>query len=101
MAKSTFIVCPGASENASLSVSPIFVVIKTFARAMLLRLVMVPWTRFFTTFKLQEITAGSGVGFPSSLCMKRRFQTRSEEHTSELQSPMYLVCRLLLEKKKK
>src|SRR5437762_10698372 len=25
---------------------------------------------------------------------------RSEEHTSELQSPMYLVCRLLLEKKK-
>src|SRR5437764_5605323 len=26
---------------------------------------------------------------------------RSEEHTSELQSPMYLVCRLLLERKKK
>src|SRR3712207_6994891 len=28
-------------------------------------------------------------------------QTRSEEHTSELQSRQYLVCRLLLEKKKK
>src|SRR5437879_9732037 len=28
------------------------------------------------------------------------WQKRSEEHTSELQSPMYLVCRLLLEKKK-
>src|SRR5437762_9453360 len=28
------------------------------------------------------------------------FTDRSEEHTSELQSPMYLVCRLLLEKKK-
>src|SRR5437762_9107062 len=28
------------------------------------------------------------------------FSLRSEEHTSELQSPMYLVCRLLLEKKK-
>src|SRR2546426_1959772 len=28
-------------------------------------------------------------------------QTRSEEHTSELQSPCNLVCRLLLEKKKK
>src|SRR5437762_8904538 len=28
-------------------------------------------------------------------------RNRSEEHTSELQSPMYLVCRLLLEKKKK
>src|SRR5437879_10343202 len=30
-----------------------------------------------------------------------RSPRRSEEHTSELQSPMYLVCRLLLEKKKK
>src|SRR5437762_13105772 len=30
----------------------------------------------------------------------RRQADRSEEHTSELQSPMYLVCRLLLEKKK-
>src|SRR5437764_8499895 len=29
-----------------------------------------------------------------------RAPPRSEEHTSELQSPMYLVCRLLLEKKK-
>src|SRR5436189_3365975 len=29
-----------------------------------------------------------------------RILLRSEEHTSELQSPMYLVCRLLLEKKK-
>src|ERR1017187_5879615 len=28
-----------------------------------------------------------------------RGEYRSEEHTSELQSPMYLVCRLLLEKK--
>src|SRR5947208_12000665 len=28
-------------------------------------------------------------------------ETRSEEHTSELQSPDHLVCRLLLEKKKK
>src|SRR5690348_15731991 len=28
------------------------------------------------------------------------FQFRSEEHTSELQSPVHLVCRLLLEKKK-
>src|SRR3712207_7490058 len=29
------------------------------------------------------------------------FELRSEEHTSELQSRQYLVCRLLLEKKKK
>src|SRR5947208_13531179 len=33
--------------------------------------------------------------------LHRRFQQRSEEHTSELQSPDHLVCRLLLEKKKK
>src|SRR3712207_6988713 len=32
---------------------------------------------------------------------KRRVLERSEEHTSELQSRQYLVCRLLLEKKKK
>src|SRR5437762_10335025 len=31
----------------------------------------------------------------------RHVVERSEEHTSELQSPMYLVCRLLLEKKKR
>src|SRR5256885_9868735 len=30
----------------------------------------------------------------------RRYAVRSEEHTSELQSPCNLVCRLLLEKKK-
>src|SRR5690348_18005553 len=29
-----------------------------------------------------------------------RLRLRSEEHTSELQSPVHLVCRLLLEKKK-
>src|SRR3712207_8352785 len=36
-----------------------------------------------------------GVGGP------RQLGLRSEEHTSELQSRQYLVCRLLLEKKKK
>src|SRR5256885_9428119 len=34
---------------------------------------------------------------PPCVCIKKR---RSEEHTSELQSPCNLVCRLLLEKKK-
>src|SRR5258708_15351319 len=33
--------------------------------------------------------------------LARRAKLRSEEHTSELQSPDHLVCRLLLEKKKK
>src|SRR5260370_39636831 len=36
-----------------------------------------------------------------SFCPRRAFQARSEEHTSELQSHLNLVCRLLLEKKKK
>src|SRR3989441_9662742 len=34
-------------------------------------------------------------------CYARYSRERSEEHTSELQSLAYLVCRLLLEKKKK
>src|SRR3712207_8955183 len=33
-------------------------------------------------------------------CLQRASMARSEEHTSELQSRQYLVCRLLLEKKK-
>src|SRR3712207_7498845 len=36
-----------------------------------------------------------------SVLNTRPSSTRSEEHTSELQSRQYLVCRLLLEKKKK
>src|SRR5437762_2842048 len=38
---------------------------------------------------------------PNTISVVRNPGDRSEEHTSELQSPMYLVCRLLLEKKKK
>src|SRR3712207_7945270 len=42
-----------------------------------------------------ESTAPSGSSWRSG-----RSRSRSEEHTSELQSRQYLVCRLLLEKKK-
>src|SRR2546425_8560233 len=38
---------------------------------------------------------------PAQPSARRRSLWRSEEHTSELQSLAYLVCRLLLEKKKK
>src|SRR5258708_23451331 len=38
---------------------------------------------------------------PRPLRARRVERGRSEEHTSELQSPDHLVCRLLLEKKKK
>src|SRR2546422_4908460 len=37
---------------------------------------------------------------PASLKAPRNLCSRSEEHTSELQSRLHLVCRLLLEKKK-
>src|SRR5690348_18215491 len=43
------------------------------------------------------------ISLPSSCHMLRIaccHHVRSEEHTSELQSPVHLVCRLLLEKKK-
>src|SRR2546429_3399475 len=44
-------------------------------------------------------------GFPTNVCEKtwkngKFIVMRSEEHTSELQSRLHLVCRLLLEKKK-
>src|SRR3712207_6854299 len=43
---------------------------------------------------------GARVARLDHTCTSRRAR-RSEEHTSELQSRQYLVCRLLLEKKKK
>src|SRR3712207_6926959 len=45
-----------------------------------------------------ERCEGRPVLYPAELA---RIEERSEEHTSELQSRQYLVCRLLLEKKKK
>src|SRR5437764_2659047 len=59
-----------------------------------------------TLFPYTTLFRSSG---PSPRCCRRHAtrrdhpsdRSRSEEHTSELQSPMYLVCRLLLEKKKK
>src|SRR5690348_18057245 len=40
-------------------------------------------------------------GIPLLVHAEKGGENRSEEHTSELQSPVHLVCRLLLEKKKK
>src|SRR5699024_11877599 len=47
------------------------------------------------------VSVGTGTAAFSSKCKNNRSTTRSEEHTSELQSRFDLVCRLLLEKKKK
>src|SRR3989454_8918923 len=52
----------------------------------------------------RRILAGAAAMRAAGLgpCRPRRgYKLRSEEHTSELQSPCNLVCRLLLEKKKK
>src|SRR3712207_9414536 len=50
-----------------------------------------------------NLLAGAGIRTISSQALADQFglNSRSEEHTSELQSRQYLVCRLLLEKKKK
>src|SRR5437762_6130031 len=47
------------------------------------------------------VAPGDEVSIRHEKVADRHLVSRSEEHTSELQSPMYLVCRLLLEKKKK
>src|SRR2546426_7632111 len=49
---------------------------------------------------LSALRAPAGVIAKRTASRSQRW-TRSEEHTSELQSPCNLVCRLLLEKKKK
>src|SRR5205807_2886394 len=48
---------------------------------------------------LPELKQGDSISV-SGVCLTA-VEIRSEEHTSELQSPCNLVCRLLLEKKKK
>src|SRR5258708_21349529 len=57
----------------------------------------------YTTLFRSVDRAGSHSAASASLGNARRLphSARSEEHTSELQSPDHLVCRLLLEKKKK
>src|SRR5256885_11204660 len=56
-----------------------------------------PKTRQNLGFSSRSIPGGSKVSF--SCCHSPLISRRSEEHTSELQSPCNLVCRLLLEKK--
>src|SRR5690348_17766790 len=52
-------------------------------------------------FKGREMLFASGSGNSLALACSAPWRARrSEEHTSELQSPVHLVCRLLLEKKK-
>src|SRR5437762_9393762 len=53
-----------------------------------------------TSFVLHHALSQMTVELVEFVPHTSKITSRSEEHTSELQSPMYLVCRLLLEKKK-
>src|SRR2546425_8493875 len=55
----------------------------------------------FLLFVSAQSRPSIGASSCGSRCSTRMDAQRSEEHTSELQSLAYLVCRLLLEKKKK
>src|SRR5687767_15336037 len=52
------------------------------------------------SYELHRAGGQHQVYVPRASNVRRASTTRSEEHTSELQSLAYLVCRLLLEKKK-
>src|SRR5438445_1866253 len=64
---------------------------------------------YTTLFRSSAVAARSGIPQSTSGCARStspyasklsgRLRNRSEEHTSELQSRQYIVCRLLLEKK--
>src|SRR5258708_10775354 len=74
------------------------------------RSTLFPYTTLFRS-RAKKILAGLGFKEGDALKLAKTFsggwvmrahlaRLRSEEHTSELQSPDHLVCRLLLEKKK-
>src|SRR5260370_25166876 len=72
------------------------------------RSTLFPYTTLFRSSSTSRRTFSSSFPNPSRTAKNRPFcpptncrRDRSEEHTSELQSHLNLVCRLLLEKKKK
>src|SRR2546422_8107670 len=71
------------------------------------RSTLFPYTTLFRSHFDRRSDAGLSLdrprtrGTPRELLRARHRCDRSEEHTSELQSRLHLVCRLLLEKKKK
>src|SRR5689334_23874622 len=71
------------------------------------RSTLFPYTTLFRSYSLSRMagvvysTKGHLSKVENSKSRVTRQLARSEEHTSELQSQFHLVCRLLLEKKKK
>src|SRR3712207_7833058 len=77
-----------------------------FPYTTLFRSVLIPATAlalplFLIAVKVGLVNTYWPVFIPSVVSPFGVYLSRSEEHTSELQSRQYLVCRLLLEKKKK
>src|SRR3712207_8172826 len=71
------------------------------------RSTLFPYTTLFRSMIMPGVQIGHGAVVASRAVVTRNVEpytivagNRSEEHTSELQSRQYLVCRLLLEKKK-
>src|SRR2546429_9005349 len=65
------------------------------------RSTLFPYTTLFRSHSTTRVSRRCASGHRSSAAGLRRARPRSEEHTSELQSRLQLVCPLLLEKKKK
>src|SRR2546422_4168221 len=71
------------------------------------RSTLFPYTTLFRSLRVPCRTSNSGPTASAEFCrtpgsaLCQNSADRSEEHTSELQSRLHLVCRLLLEKKKK
>src|SRR2546422_7521455 len=75
------------------------------------RSTLFPYTTLFRSQSLEDISAARAASDVAALVEQNNhvehlltaigYFLRSEEHTSELQSRLHLVCRLLLEKKKK
>src|SRR5256885_6981891 len=65
------------------------------------RSTLFPYTTLFRSVRMRCCRHASPLMPPAQRGSSTATGDRSEEHTSELQSPCNLVCRLLLEKKKK
>src|SRR5947208_16486436 len=87
------LICLARSSRTGLDISHILFIVKILCPPCS---TLFPYTTLFRSQRRGH--AGVVVARPGTARHRRRV-FRSEEHTSELQSPDHLVCRLLLEKK--
>src|SRR5256885_17237266 len=64
------------------------------------RSTLFPYTTLFRSVENRVFPPPADFAAKARISGMEQYKARSEEHTSELQSPCNLVCRLLLEKKK-